>query len=78
MFFVNNKNTRTTLLTFSGVFIVSLEHTSHLFLVFLLLTLNFNQVNFSWQAAASSNHSHSFLVILSGAKRLVKVDFTVS
>ena len=50
MFKVNNKNTRTkceicSKLTIdtsrrSGVFIVNFEHVSHLFLVFLLLTLN--------------------------------------
>ena len=36
MFKVNNKATRTT----SGVFIVNFDHISHLFLVFLWLTLN--------------------------------------
>ena len=39
MFKVDNKDIRTTLWTFrrSGVFIVNLEHISHLFLVFLVL-----------------------------------------
>ena len=36
MFRVNNKDTKKT----SGVFIVNFEHISHLFLVFLLLTLD--------------------------------------
>ena len=36
MFKVNNKDTSRR----SGVFIVNFEHVSHLFLVFLLLTLN--------------------------------------
>ena len=40
MFKVNNKNTITTPECRSGVFIVNFEHISHLFLVFLLLTLN--------------------------------------
>ena len=40
MFKVNNKNTRTTSRRRSGVFIVNFEHISHLFLVFLLLTVN--------------------------------------
>ena len=39
MFQINNENTRTTSVTSSGVFIVNLEHISHLFLVFLLLAL---------------------------------------
>ena len=39
MFKANNKNTRTTSCR-SGVFIVTFEHISHLFLVFLFLTLN--------------------------------------
>ena len=38
MFKVDNKNTRTTSLT--GVFIVNLEHISHLYLLFLYLILN--------------------------------------
>ena len=33
----------------SGVFIVNFEHISYLFLVFLFLTLNFEQVNVSWE-----------------------------
>ena len=37
MFKVNNKNNRWRR---SGVFIVNFEHISHLFLVFILLTLN--------------------------------------
>ena len=39
MFKVDNKDIRTTLWTLrrSGVFIVNLEHISHLFLVFLVL-----------------------------------------
>ena len=37
MFKVNNKNTRRRR---SGVFIVNFEQMSHLFLVFLLLTMN--------------------------------------
>ena len=40
MFKINNKDTRTTSMTSSGVFIVNFEHTSYLILVFLLLTLN--------------------------------------
>ena len=39
MFKVNDKDTKTTLRC-SGVFIVNFELISHLFLVFLLLTLN--------------------------------------
>ena len=47
MFKVNHKNTRTTTIKApeqrrrrrSGVFIVNFEHISHLFLVYLLLTL---------------------------------------
>ena len=39
MFKINNKDTRTTS-TVSRVFTVNFEHISHLFLVFLLLTLN--------------------------------------
>ena len=39
MFKVNYKNTRTTSLSRSGVFIVNFEHISHLFLAFLLLIL---------------------------------------
>ena len=38
LFKVNNRNTRKR--TTSGIFIINFEHTSHLFLVFLLLTLN--------------------------------------
>ena len=38
MFKINNKNTRTTFITFSGAFIVKFERISHVFLVFLLLT----------------------------------------
>ena len=41
MFKVNNKNTR-------DVIIGIIEHISHHFLVFLLLILNFEQVNVSW------------------------------
>ena len=37
---VNNKNTRMTLITSFWCFIVNFELISHLFLVFLLLTLN--------------------------------------
>ena len=37
---VNNRNTRATSMTSSGVFIANFEHISHLLLVFLLLTLN--------------------------------------
>ena len=37
LFKVNNRNTRKNL---NGVFIVNFEHISHLFTVFLLLTLN--------------------------------------
>ena len=37
---VNNKITRTRSMTSFGVFTVNFEHISHLFLVFLLLTLN--------------------------------------
>ena len=40
IFKVNNKNTRTTPMTFSGIFIVNFEHISLLFLVLLLLDLN--------------------------------------
>ena len=45
MFKFNNKDTRTMLMTVSGdvktgVFIVNVEYNSHLFLMFLLLTLN--------------------------------------
>ena len=47
MFKVNNKDRKNMLkikskdrTTFSGVFIVNVEHISHLFLVFLLLTFN--------------------------------------
>ena len=40
MFKVYNKNTGTTSIRRSGVFIVNFEHISHLFLVFLLLILN--------------------------------------
>ena len=40
MFKVNNKDTSTTSWRRSGVFILNFEHISHLFLVFLLLTLN--------------------------------------
>ena len=39
MFKVNNKNTRQRQWRRSGVFVVNLEHISHLALVFLLLTL---------------------------------------
>ena len=39
MFKVNNKNTKTTGMSSSGVFIVNFEYISHLFLVFLLLNL---------------------------------------
>ena len=40
MFKVNNEETRTTPGRRSGFFIVNFEHIPHLFLVFLLLTLN--------------------------------------
>ena len=42
MFKVGNKDKRTTLVTErrSGIFIVNFEHISHIFLVFLLLTLS--------------------------------------
>ena len=40
MFKVNNKNTRVASLMPFWCFIVNFEHISHLFLVFLLLTLN--------------------------------------
>ena len=40
MFTVNNKDIRTTSWHRSGVFIVNFDHISHVFLVFLLLTLN--------------------------------------
>ena len=45
MFKVNNKNTRTTLMSLSGVFIVNFEHISHLFLVSIA---DIEQVNVSW------------------------------
>ena len=38
MFKINHKNTKTTSMTLS--FIVNFEHIPHLFLVFLLITLN--------------------------------------
>ena len=37
---VNNKDTRTTLLTSFGPLIVKFEHTSHVYAMFWLLTLN--------------------------------------
>ena len=37
---VNNKNTRKSVSQQYGVFIVNFKHNSHLFSVFLLLTLN--------------------------------------
>ena len=40
MFRVNNKDIRTTPRRCSGVFIVNFEHSSHLVLVFLFLTLS--------------------------------------
>ena len=40
MFKVNNKNTRTILMTSFADFIVNFEHISHLFLVIPLLTMN--------------------------------------
>ena len=40
MFTVNNKDTRTTTMRRSGVFIVNFEHVSPLVLMFLLLTLS--------------------------------------
>ena len=40
MFRVNNKDTRTTLMRRSGVFIVNFEHVSHLVLMFILFTLS--------------------------------------
>ena len=40
MFRVNNKDTRTTPMRRSGVFIVNFEHVSPLVLMFLLLTLS--------------------------------------
>ena len=46
MFDVNNKNTRTTLLTFSGVFIVKVEH----ILPFSSASsVDFEEVNVSWE-----------------------------
>ena len=51
MFKVNIKDTVTTSMMFSDIFNVNIEHISHLFLVFLLLTysrpepLNFIQKN---------------------------------
>ena len=41
MFKVNIKNTRTT----SGVFTVNFEHISHLFLVFFVVVVDFEQAN---------------------------------
>ena len=40
MFKVNNKNNRPTSMTSFAVFIVNFEHGSHIFLIFLFLTLN--------------------------------------
>ena len=37
---INNKDTKTTPMRRSGVFIVNLKHVQHLDLVFLLLTLS--------------------------------------
>ena len=46
MFKVKNKNTKTTLMTSSGVAIIKFKHISHLFLVFLFA--DSEQVNVNW------------------------------
>ena len=59
MFNVNNKDTRTTLITrHSGVFIINFEHISHLVLVFLLLTLSRKTLA---ELVQSKNHGSSVL-----------------
>ena len=40
MFKANNKDTRTTSMASSGIFLINLEHISHLILVFLSFTLS--------------------------------------
>ena len=56
MFKVNNKNNRTTSMTFSGVFIVNFEHISHIFLFFIL---DFEHVNVSWVGSITQVHAQS-------------------
>ena len=46
-FAVNNNNTRTTSMTFSGVFIVNFKHILHLFSG--VSFVDFEQVNVSWE-----------------------------
>ena len=46
-FEVNNNNTRTTSMTFSGVFIVNFKHILHLFSS--VSFVDFEQVNVSWE-----------------------------
>ena len=40
MFKVNSKDTRAASFRSSGIFSINFEHTSHLALIFILLTLN--------------------------------------
>ena len=46
MFKVNNKNIKTTSMTFSGVVIVNFEHISHVFSS--VFVVEYEQVNVKW------------------------------
>ena len=76
-----NKNTRTTSMTFSSIFIVKFEQISHPFLVFLLLTLN-KQMLAGWcfKILLSSVNFLSYNLIVSATRRRrdIKIPFCLS
>ena len=62
----NNKNTRTTSWRRSGVFIVTFEHISHLFLEFV-----FEQVNVSWVTPSSFSTLEGSYVMHKGENSII-------